>query len=607
MDRQKNKLQKKTAFTLIELIIVITILTILWTIAFMGFKSYAGNARDGNRLATLSQIKSWLEIYNLKTWEYPFPEENIFTWVVQWQILAYKGEISNDISRKINISKTPKDPESITQNYIYGVTNNKQQYQIWALLENDISYLKNPIIENVYANTSQLRASVKWNYKWYITFSSWGTVYIANIPSLLFNFSWSINSNGINLTDENVYYITNKWENIPYSLWKNIQINNTNTQKVIQNITWNQNSDLVIISTDEIYNYINNNILPEYLNEDTLLSSFWIQDKKNFEYILKWEPLAYTNNWDDTNIENPNTSTGNILLSFSEVEQWWTVTISNNCTTSPTWYISSNDNIARIMWQEIKTYSAWNVTIFPVWWACENNNWVSLTVVPSQLWQQEDSNCQLDDFVFTYDGVKYVWAWCNSTLWTWLTFQNDNDNSCRNYEWWQKNQIWCDTLAPLDYYNSLGVWWNSEIDTIWWKLYTWNQANTNACQNGWHLSTEEEWEILETYLKDGVNCRNNTNSWQCSWLWWNGNQTKKTYNNIVKALNLPLSGNRDWYPDGEWKLYYHTRWERTLLWTSRVENQYDSYYRYFHYNVNQVSRWVTYNEFWFSARCVKDR
>ena len=53
-----KKLSSKTnAFTLVELIIVITILAILATIAFISFKNYAGNARDGNKLTTLSNIE----------------------------------------------------------------------------------------------------------------------------------------------------------------------------------------------------------------------------------------------------------------------------------------------------------------------------------------------------------------------------------------------------------------------------------------------------------------------------------------------------------------------------------------------------------------------
>jgi len=49
--------KSKKAFTLVELIIVITILAILAIVAFVSFREYIGNARDGNKLTTLSNIE----------------------------------------------------------------------------------------------------------------------------------------------------------------------------------------------------------------------------------------------------------------------------------------------------------------------------------------------------------------------------------------------------------------------------------------------------------------------------------------------------------------------------------------------------------------------
>ncbi|MGE4443436.1 MAG: FISUMP domain-containing protein [Candidatus Altimarinota bacterium] len=593
MDKQKKQLSqelsKKTAFTLIELIIVITILAILATISFMSFKNYSGNTRDRNRLTTISQIKTGLEIYNVKTGEYPFPEENISTGMIQGEILAYKGEISDGISRKINISKTPKDPNYITQNYAYGITATKQEYQIGTLLENDISYVETPFISSAYADKIYYKAGVKGNYKGYIQFGTGGINYVVNIPSLLYNFSGSIDINGVNLQDENVYFITDKGENLPYTLGKEIETNKNTTH-------------LIILSEDDIYDYVNNGTLPpNIIDENTLLSGFGIHDKKDFAYIINGE-IPPSN-------EKANVGTGNVILSQSQVEQGDTLTISNNCSTPPTSYISSNDNIARIINNEIRTYTAGTVTIFPVGGLCKDNNGVPLTVNPSELWKQEDSNCKANDFVFTVDGVKYIWGGCNSTLGTSLTFENDNDNACRNYSLGQKNQLACDTLGPLDYYNSFGISSAKEFDTIWGQLYTWENAsatNGGACPSGWHLSQEEEWEILETYLNQGVNCRNNQDSWQCAKLGWGGKQAQKTYNNVVKALQLPLSGSRSGFPtDG--KLLYNARGERTIFWTSNSLNEYDSYYRYFHVNDNRISKLTAYNNFGFSARCVKNR
>ena len=53
----KQKIQKKYGFTLVELIIVITILAILATIAFLSFKSFSLTSRDAKRLAEMSVIE----------------------------------------------------------------------------------------------------------------------------------------------------------------------------------------------------------------------------------------------------------------------------------------------------------------------------------------------------------------------------------------------------------------------------------------------------------------------------------------------------------------------------------------------------------------------
>jgi prepilin-type N-terminal cleavage/methylation domain-containing protein len=47
---------RKSAFTLVELIIVITILAILATIGFMSYQSYTSDARDANRTTSLQEI-----------------------------------------------------------------------------------------------------------------------------------------------------------------------------------------------------------------------------------------------------------------------------------------------------------------------------------------------------------------------------------------------------------------------------------------------------------------------------------------------------------------------------------------------------------------------
>lgn len=103
------KIEKYKWFTLVELIIVITILTILATIAFISFSSYLKSSRDANRVTTLKNIETGLELHVLKTGSYPMPDnptEISFSGNSLW----YQGYIWDSITQLLNISKKPQDP-----------------------------------------------------------------------------------------------------------------------------------------------------------------------------------------------------------------------------------------------------------------------------------------------------------------------------------------------------------------------------------------------------------------------------------------------------------------------------------------------------------------
>ncbi len=108
MKRHQKHENKKQAFTLVELIIVISIIAILATIAFISFKNYSWNARDWNRITSIKNIQTWLDLYMMKTGKYPKPEWNIQIWTLWWWDFAYKWEIGESISRQIWLNKAPK-------------------------------------------------------------------------------------------------------------------------------------------------------------------------------------------------------------------------------------------------------------------------------------------------------------------------------------------------------------------------------------------------------------------------------------------------------------------------------------------------------------------
>lgn len=196
-----------TWFTLVELIIVITILAILATIAFVSFQNYTKDARDGNRVSTITNIQKWLELYAIKTWKYPNPEDIYASGFINInskdETLFEVWYVKEGISRMINFSKTPIDPVWENNYYVYGVSYDNKQYQIWATLENLQTSI---IVPTTYANS--LQAHVSGNYKWII--KKWD-IY-SNPESLILptSYSW-----GTNLAND-TYFVTDKWQNLPY-------------------------------------------------------------------------------------------------------------------------------------------------------------------------------------------------------------------------------------------------------------------------------------------------------------------------------------------------------------------------------------------------------
>ncbi|MBW7954305.1 DUF1566 domain-containing protein [Candidatus Gracilibacteria bacterium] len=142
----KRPPQNKKAFTLVELIIVITILAILATIAFTSFQNYMKSARDGNRVATLKNIESGLNLSNIKTGKYPTPDENIEI-SSGTTIYINQGIIGQIVSNEIKLNKEPKDPKDNT-NYLYSTDKNNRKYQLGIYLEEDnkllLSYFNFP-------------------------------------------------------------------------------------------------------------------------------------------------------------------------------------------------------------------------------------------------------------------------------------------------------------------------------------------------------------------------------------------------------------------------------------------------------------------------------
>ncbi|MDD3646329.1 MAG: prepilin-type N-terminal cleavage/methylation domain-containing protein [Candidatus Gracilibacteria bacterium] len=179
MNKNKNQ-----AFTLVELIVVITILAILATIAFISLNGYASNSRDSKRLSDLGSMKKVLELYYLKNNHYPEPD-NVVNITYSGSLAWYMGEFGEEVRRKVErINPSPRDPLTDTY-YAYGLTNNRQEYEMGTILENADNGAVN-IISQANANSEGYTAYISGNYnKKIISIRSGNTIKILGVPTLI--------------------------------------------------------------------------------------------------------------------------------------------------------------------------------------------------------------------------------------------------------------------------------------------------------------------------------------------------------------------------------------------------------------------------------------
>lgn len=137
-----NKKLAYKAFTLTELIVVIVILAILALIAFLSFGSYLAMTRNSTRLSDISWVNTSLEMFLLKSWSYPAPD-NWFVISYLWWSVWNQWTISDNFIRKLwNVSKKVVDPLT-NKEYTYSVLSySKNSFVIKSDYEWDsISYM----------------------------------------------------------------------------------------------------------------------------------------------------------------------------------------------------------------------------------------------------------------------------------------------------------------------------------------------------------------------------------------------------------------------------------------------------------------------------------
>lgn len=153
-------------------------------------------------------------------------------------------------------------------------------------------------------------------------------------------------------------------------------------------------------------------------------------------------------------------------------------------------------------------------------------------------------------------------------------------------------------------YETEDSWWFDNSSTngdTYGRLYTW-EAALNACPNGWHLPSDEEWKTLEMELgmsQDEVN--------QEDWRGTNqGDQMKATsgWNNSGNGTNTSgftaLPGG---YRLGGGSFHHLGNYGS---WWSSSEGSTRAWYRGLYYDYDQVERDIATKAYGRSVRCLKD-
>lgn len=542
----KTKLKKW--FTLVELIIVITILAILATIAFISFQWYTKNARDSNRIETISNLQTWLDIYAIQVWNLPEPDWTISSWSLNWVQLTRVWVIWDNISRLVKINKTPTDP-FWSNNYAYWISADNKYYQIWITLETPESY----------------NAKVVWNYKYPLKYN-WK---LYSLPSLLFTWIWWDLSQ-----TWNAYFVVDKWVNIPYTPNKSILNNTQTTTQVLQSITWTWNLVLTWIN------------IPTETSEQFKALTSTSSTLQNLEKAL-W--IDQTQLWNVIYGSNYNTNTSVNATN-------WGSTPSNSCATTPSWvwiattvawtptsvnqawqstnawnpcYYTCNTNYS---WNNCSTYTApitflqncTNVssnTSLSGWIIYTNSSWVEIARVDNQWntisWTPSNLDCSWNIIVCSWKQTWYILSACN--VWAKTTYNGqifESETTARNstvnawawwlYQWWRDEDV-----STWNYITSTYAWsltnskvWNNNFykwDASywdWWQTEVWSSSPTrwtwtnvqSLCGTGYHIPTWwASWEWQAIY-----------NAW-----WWSSVSSNK-WTALSNSLKLPFAGRRNW-------------------------------------------------------------
>jgi type II secretory pathway pseudopilin PulG len=238
-------INNKKAFTFVELIITTIIIVILTATWFYSYVWYLTDARDSQRNADMSKVKSAMKLHKTQKWSYPNPW-SAYNITNSWVIVAMQWFLNDEVWIS-TLDTLLNDPQTLTP-YVYSVSASNLEFQVGMSLENweypvalldwDYKSVARNILPNIIlAKTQTWWTSVEihsWvTNAWWIWTTNRNLFIFNKIESLPYSFTdpydpyydWVILDN--KLTYDNLWY----WQNSDfmncseiYDAWKSISI-----------------------------------------------------------------------------------------------------------------------------------------------------------------------------------------------------------------------------------------------------------------------------------------------------------------------------------------------------------------------------------------------
>lgn len=608
----KHFLSKTVGFTLVELIIVITILAILAVIAFVSFQNYTKNSRDGNRIATLKTIETWLELYALKTGNYPIPENPTPLSWTHW-LLIQKWYLWDVVVQAIKMNKIPLDPKYKDDKYVYSITSNWKYYQTQTIQETDI-LSSIPWIQATYANIdfSKYKILIKWNFP-----LIWAMVNNTYLPSLIFN-------EEVTTTNYNDFkFITPSspsWNYTPvtdteeYTNMKEKLENDENIKddealkakiddflsgaeqdetlaKAYKDITWNTSSSDGETSSTPLPTTINGlcgTAEKTYAYTDT---SFWTDtfcetgtpNPATPTFPTEWNPTTWNCEW-----------TGTPKWTDASCEATITATPINGVCGTAHWKSRVNAPTTNLC-------SSWNATsVTTAWWnytwSCEwvnagtQANCSATQLLQPTAWTNTPAQTSITWFWANgwWTATKYEWS-NNWTDWgdkwtalsyseTWLTcntaYSNRVVRACDDIWECTTSRTLTNTITttcPWTCWDNISGWWETYTTLLWpdWKCWTsQNMRHWTMLANASTLPSNDSLVEKWCYNNDSNNCT--LNWWLYTWTeatWLSG--ICDYYDTNCMQAETPSEHSVCWALWTNWRVPTDTEWATlTSAWAT---------------------------------------